>query len=264
MKKLLLSLAVLCFSFLAACQSESPEHKRKKQLKQILVLLAADYVVRNQVQYEQSSCSEYSPAPNIGYPVYWPNFHNDVKQYNTVIIGDSTMDISSRYGGFLGTGTQSVAIGGNTACDVITQLPAINTASPSVIILSTNGGNDMMAGVSDSNVINTVTMLIKRLHQKYPSSKLVVVGVHPTLVAYGNAHKATVNTAVQNALNAEYPASQRCYVNPLVLFGVVEGAAANSSDMLTDSSGKVDSIHYNQAMSFAIKNKIQTDCSITF
>lgn len=258
MKKFISSLLILLTASLCAPHHETAQEKQKRFFKDIIIAMAFQAAAQNPPQYEQSDCTKYSPALNVAYPLYWPTFHADTTQYTTVIIGDSTMAINGSYAGFNGAGTQNVAIGGNTSCDMITQLPAINTIAPSVIIVSTNGGNDMLAQVSDANVINTNTLLIKRLHQKYPNAKLVVVGVHPTKSTYGNAHKAAINTGTQNALNAEYTtASQRCYVNPLTLFGVAEGQAANDSDML-------DSIHYNQAMSFSIKNKIQTDCGITF
>lgn len=245
------------------CQpKETQQHKQQEFLKQYVELLVLQQFLANPPQFEASACTNYMQPLNVAYPFSWPALHADTNQYTTVIIGDSTMAISSVYPGFLGTGTQSVAVAGNTLCDMITQLPAINTTAPSVIIVATTGGNDLLRqNVSDSQIINTGTLIIQRLHQKYPNAKLVMIAIHPTQVAYANAHKAAINTGIDTALQNEYPVSSRCFYNPLPLFGVAEGQASHTSDMANNGA---DSIHYNQAMSFNIKSAVQTNCGITF
>ena len=263
MRKILATLLIPIF--LSFCQHhESQNDKNKKMIKQLVELYVINMIIFNTPQYEDSACVSYSQPLNPAYIFYWPALHANTTQYSHLIVGDSTMAISTIYAGYMGTGTGTVAIAGNTLCDMITQMPAINATSPSLIIVSTAGGNDLLRqNISNANIINTGTLLIKRLHQKFPSAKLVVIGVHPTLVSYANANKATTNNGIQAALTAEY-GSQGCFVNPLVLFGVAEGAAANQTDMIQRADGSYDTVHYNQAMSFSIKNKVQTDCSVSY
>lgn len=251
---------ILFLLTLALC---APKEDKKKELaKDLLMLNLLQNAYILQTAYENSECVSYSGPLNPLYLTssYYFNFKADQKQYQNIIIGDSTMDISIRYSGFIDPNiTQAVPISGNKLCDMITQLPAINTTNPTNIIVSTTGGNDVLEGIQNGSVVYTGELLIKRLKEKYPNSKLIMVAIHPTQSTYANANKGYVNSNINAKLNSYYPVNKRCFVDPLVLFGVAEGAASNTSDMITN-----DGIHYNQAMSFQIKNKIQTDCGVAF
>src|SRR5262249_28721128 len=102
-------------------------------------------------------------------------------------------------------------------------------------------------------------LIITRLLQKYPNSKLIIVAIHPSLVASANQGKGYINSGIKNKLQTIYPVSQQCWVDPQCLFSGVtrEGDPAQASDML-------DTVHYNEAMSFRIKNQLQNDCGILF
>ena len=221
---------------------------------------------------EPHDCSSYSGAFNTLYyarPVFW----EDTTQYQNIIIGDSTMDFSVNYE-FLkddpllatnyeipadydfydNVNTQSVAVSGNTLCDMIMQMGAINTANPTNIIVSTAGGNDIGRRISNDNVITSGKAFIDKVKGRFPESRLVMVGLHPTLVDYGNQNKATTNSAIRDYLLTK---DNTCWVDPLSLFGVAEGSAANTADL-------IDTIHYKPAISISLKQKIKTDCAVEF
>lgn len=202
--------------------------------------------------YEYHSCMDRSiPNPAYMLPQKYSYFKLDSKQYNNVIIGDSTMDFSSSYPGFLSPWTQSTAVAGNKMCDIITQLAAINTEDPENIILSTPGGNDLLVGNSRKHVKNLIRDLVIRLNKKFPGAKITVVGIHPTLADQINSEKKYINDYVILQLENIHG----CYVDPLLVFQVREGERAPGVLMF-------DQIHYTREVSFLIKEAIRIRCGV--
>lgn len=254
-------------SVLQCSTQNTQEHKRKKFLAELLEIELIQLLQANPNAnpYQDSACTSYSQPLNALYlqPQYYPTFHADQTQYTNILGIDSTMAISSTYTGFYNASiTQNWAISGQTLCDALIELPSINTINPQVFIVSTNAGNDLLRTnpiITISQIQETQILFVQAIHKKFPNTKLVVTGIHPTRVAYANANRAQVNLNMQNALAAEYPSSYYCFYDPEPLFGVGPGQQANTGDMLPS-----DVVHYNQAMSFQIKNALQTNCGITF
>lgn len=246
--KILISLLLLVMS----CSNLPFEKKQKNDIhaphnKQLalLWLLYAPHGPHN--------CS-FPAIPNAGYPVTYKLWMYNTNQYPIITAGDSTFAISSSYAGWLNSNTTvSVAVVGNTLCDMVDQIVAINAKSPNFIIVSTMGGNDYLQFSTQANVISTAQELIDKLNSTFPNTKIILVGLHPSLNSYANANKDASNTAISAYLTANIPAARRCFYDPMPLFGVGVGQAAPASMMM-------DSVHYNFAMSFSIKYAIQTNC----
>lgn len=208
------------------------------------------------VQYQSSECTQWSEPLNESYEKNsnWGEFSTDYRQYTTVIIGDSTMDYSDNYAGFLTPGVQSVAIGGNTLCDMITQLPAINTESPAHVVVSSAGGNEILRGVSRPNMYDSASLLMEALRNRFPDAQITVVDVHPTLLSSVNSEKEITNPEIQNDVLAR---PNTCWIETAPIFGVTGSDPAPAGMML-------DNIHYDSTVSFQIKDALINDCGVAF
>lgn len=256
MKKL--TTTILITMILISCnldltgEKEREEKKRKETIKAVLLY---SFIQENGSGTTSHRCRKDSGLPNILYPTadYYVKFKADLKQYKYIIRGNSTMDISCAYPGFYDTSTtQCVAVSGNKLCDILEQTPAINTIIPDAMILSAIGGNDLLAHFPNSYIKRTVKDLIDDTRSKWPNTKIVLVGTHPTLMDYANANKGEINNYAKNYL-ATMP--NTCHIDPLPIFGKLEGEAADQTQM-------IDGIHYNEAMSFLIKDEILNKCGV--
>lgn len=252
MKRILLAIFILS----ACAQAQDllhPVNHRQERIRQ-----TADWLnVLYWGSFDQPACLQYMGPVNAIFfgASYGPYYASVYQNHQTIILGDSTMDISSRYSGWLDPAkTMSYAASGNTSCDMSAEMRAIQgTVSPTSVLIAMNGGNDIAgqrATIAQS--IQSNKDLIDKVHARWPWARIVVVGIHPTEVTYANQNKATVNSAVQAYL-ATIP--NTCYYNPLPLFGVAEGQAAPTGLML-------DAIHYNQSVSFALKSALFTNCGL--
>lgn len=207
--------------------------------------------------YDHEDCERYEGGMNPIYwnPAYYFKYAADWNAYsNGIILGDSTMDLAvNAYTGYITrAGIGAYPVSGNKSCDINMQLANVH-AQPAFVWLSTAGGNDLLGGVSDSDSAKSINAMLDRVRVKFPQAKLCVILVHPTLVTYGNQHKAAVN-----ALTAAHVSAMGNAVsyNPLPIFGVAEGQAAPASML-------IDTIHPNQAATLLIRNAAQTACSVT-
>lgn len=270
MRKLIItSLLSLSLCFVSFCKS-TPSDKERAQKDLYFIALLTFF--QNQQSLDYVDCFGWTNGPNPTYFLvpYYYTFALNSGNFQNIIIGDSSMDISTRYANFIDpTKTYSYAVAGNTSCDMRSQFSigqnalgkyngAIQAiAQPQFVLIATAGGNDMLQSMPNSLVIKNNKDLVDKARLRFPLAKIVVVGIHPTQVAYGNANKVVTNTAIKDYLTASV--SNSCYLDPKSLFsgtGSVEGGAAEASDLL-------DSIHYNQAISFALKAALQTNCGIS-
>ena len=159
--------------------------------------------------------------------------------YDNIIIGDSTMDISTRYTGFLSANSYSYAVAGNTACDMIEQLETVNVKNVKHIIISTSDGNGLLRGISISIISNTVKQLVESLKAKYPEAKITIILIHPVQVSQAENKRSGLNDLIKSDSGAN------CFIDPSGLF--VNGA----KDYL-------DSIHYTETISFKVKSLLET------
>lgn len=198
-------------------------------------------------------CITYSMPLNWLYflPAYYYTSHADLKQYQTVIIGDSSMDYSSRYPGFMGVNTQSVAVQGNKVCDMVTQLPAINTVYPQNVVVSTMGGNDIFDGVP--NIEESHRELFNALKERFPSARIIAIGIPPSKDAGMNSRRSAVNNSAIAVLQQVYQPSQFCYVDPEQVLGNPPNPYAF-----------LDDVHYSPVGAFAIKTLVQDVCGLIF
>ncbi|MCR9142739.1 MAG: SGNH/GDSL hydrolase family protein [bacterium] len=201
---------------------------------------------------EAAACADEYPLSNSAYFSAARGWALDTGPARLVVLGDSTMDISTRYAGYLSADSRNRAISGNSICDVHQQLPAVQFFGLSEIFISTADGNGVLQGVSTATSIRAGEALIDRLRERWPLARITVVGIHPTLIAQANANKGAVNAGIKAYVDAD---GNACYLDPLPIFGVAEGAAASPAQMLDD-------VHYSFAMSWAIRQAAFDQCAV--
>jgi hypothetical protein len=225
---------------LFSCSNPDKEEQRNKKF----ALLALLY---SQRPMPITDCRSWSGEQNQLYysEQYSLKFANDYTQYKTIIIGDSTMDISTRFAGYLSGTSQSVAVSGNTLCDMREQLGVINTKNPEFILISSAGGNDLAKKTPPDKTIKSGELLLDSIKAKFPSAKITFVGVHPTFLDYANRNRGDTNKSIES-MTAQ---REGCYINPDSAFTIDASGYPSQSEML-------DSIHYNQTTAFKIRSKI--------
>ena len=196
------------------------------------IFIAALY---SNTAYQYSNCRQRSGEANQLYLAseYGPKFMSDIAQYKTVIVGDSTMDYSSRIPGWLGQ-AQSVAVAGNTLCDMQEQLPAIHSINPEWIVIATGGGNDVLRKYDAT--LNGKE-LVENIRYKWSNTNIALVGIHETVVDYANIARIEVNKELSSIVD--------CYVEPV--------------DVVL-----IDAIHYDKETAEKIKRELNGRCGISF
>lgn len=189
-------------------------------------------------------CRKNYGERNFLYPTtqYAGLFMMDRNPYNTIILGDSTMDIAKRYSEFYSVNTGFFAVSGNTLCDMLEQIPSIFTPKPEYVLISTGGGNDAIRKIPEKLIIETGKQLILKLRNKYPKAKILLIGIHPTKLTYVNM--------VRNTINEALAAEVDCYINPDEYFEV-SGSGEPAPNEL------IDSIHYTREKTMELKSGIQ-------
>ena len=242
MKKCVLILLI----FILSCAKEKTSFK-DRLIKDALIVIIVFEVSKTL----SNSCRDYSGKANQLYytDYYEGKFKADKTQYANIITGDSSMDYSTRLDGYITISSQSVAVAGNTLCDMQEQLPAINSTSPTWVIIGTLGGNDVLKKIDNANIIKTGKALFSNIRAKFPSTQIAGVGIHPTRVDYANSNRAIVNDSLKSELD--------CYINPDEFFTIEADGKASTSDLLEN-----DEIHYNSTVAFQIKSKLASQCNI--
>ncbi|MCB1176974.1 MAG: SGNH/GDSL hydrolase family protein [Leptospiraceae bacterium] len=245
--RILLNLIIL-FNLLN-CSSEK---KEDPIINKQNILLAGLVYYNSQNQNYNSECgSGYGKENSLFYKSgYYDTFVNYKTGTTNLVIGDSTMDISTRYDGYLSSVSKSIAVGGNTLCDMYIQFKKIDPTVNNTVI-STGGGNDLLQDIAFDRIEAVGRMLLERVNS-VRTGKMAVIGIHPTRVDSANANKGEVNKRIK----AITESLSGCFYDPAELFTLDSSGRASESDML-------DSIHYNSTISFNIKDKIQIVCSIS-
>ena len=264
MKKFLSALLLtLSLSYCSQVNDALYPHPTKKQ--EMIKDIGTAYTIAllaNPILDFSVTCT-FPPANNFdnaiyGTAGYWPVYNFVTTQYQNIIIGDSTMDISRNVAGWLdSTITYAYPVSGNRFCDMIHQwVPQSRQKNVQVVIIATAGGNDLLQNENLTEIINNGKILINKARAQWPNAKIVMIAIHPTQMANANVNKPTTNNALKAYLNGM---SNTCFYDPWPLFtGVTNDTmAAQSSDM-------IDSIHYNAAMAMKIKTALNTNCGITF
>lgn len=243
------ALAALLLLF-SACVNHEARDRRAR------ALLWLSVAVWDTIDHEECLSFE-SPNPVYIGSGYYGKYAADFNAYNSgIILGDSTMDLAvNAYGGYITkSGVGAYPVSGNKTCDMNTQLRNVHAVNPAFVWISTAGGNDLLAGVPDSRIVDSMTALLVRLRARWPAARLCVILVHPTQVTYANEHKGAVNAGVSSVVSGFGNAVS---YNPQPLFGVTEGQAAPSSML-------IDSIHPTAAMTAQIKAAGSAACSVSF
>lgn len=263
-------------TLLISCKPE-----KNDPLDDLLFNAALIYLLTRPVQAPlfASQCAEYSGHPNSLYnnDDYYPRFRDDPVQYKNLILGDSTMDLTRFYDGFIDPSqTQNLAVGGNSLCDMERQMIAINTTEPENILISTAGGIDLLRELEEPLIENSLELLLDRIHVKFPAASIHVVAVHPTQISAVNVRRGDHNEAMKAIVESHESetAQSSCYFDPRELFTDDEGDPVGSTDPAPDEhmiqlpDGSIDRVHYNQAMSFSIKSELEKSgpdgCDLSF
>lgn len=234
---------ILC---LVCCTAEKPKNRLSRNAVIALSAVSA-------LNSYNADCRNYSGKTNPLYPLpdYRPRFlQYRTASYKNLVLGDSTMDISSRYAGFLSTDSVSIAVSGNTLCDMAEQYEDILPLTESFFI-STAGGNDLLKKISMERIENSANRLFSFL-KKRTKGKGAVAGIHPTRIDDANRDRAELNRRIQR-LAESY---SFCFMSAENLIRLDADGKASEADML-------DSIHYNENISFAVKSRLSSVCGIS-
>ena len=245
---LLLPFRIVFFIILhfISCTSEKPKLKLSRNAVLALSAVSA-------LNSYNSDCRNYSGKTNPLYPLpeYRPNFlQYRTVSYKNLIFGDSTMDISSRYTGFLSSDSASLAVSGNTLCDMAEQYEDILPVTESFFI-STGGGNDLLKKISMDRIESTANRLFSILKKK-TKGKGAAAGIHPTRIDDANRNRDELNRRIQK-LAESY---SFCFLSVENLIRLDADGKASEADML-------DLIHYNEKISFAVKSRLSSVCGIS-
>jgi hypothetical protein len=249
MNKYLQKICIVVLLIISVTFNSCTDNNRKKSEKQLKDLFSMLLVIEIYNRIQVKPCREYYGQPNslLLFPEYYNKFLNSNK-YATLVMGDSTMDISTRYNGYLSVDSYSIAIGGNTACDVLEQLSLVSMTADN-IVYSTNDGNGGLRGVDIDIIRRTNNEVITAIKQKLKPSKIVVVLLHPTMLRNFDSKRKLVN---KNFVDDN---PDVCSILPDQLFTLDSNGLPSSGDM-------IDSIHYSEKISFGIKQLIKDQCSI--
>ncbi len=206
--------------------------------------------------YYKDDCMQRVP-PNIlrkngyVYPSFtgWPGvapgmyerFRADKTKYNRLIIGDSTAHSWTTIPGLI-VGWRNTAVGGNRVCDMISQSRKYHDDDIREVIISTNGGNDILGGTSSPDLLRDVSTLLARVRTLFPKTKITLVGVHPVMDGGLFPKIRALNLEVANIAKRE----KVCYVNPEKVLGVDRDGRLPTRYRLTMENGEIDTIHYNE------------------
>ncbi|TGK12390.1 SGNH/GDSL hydrolase family protein [Leptospira fletcheri] len=254
------TLLILVFFGVFACQNialQAPIYKSSSanSADNPIQNPALMYLIADQVTLTPDECTSTYIMTNLVWPLpaNYGRISSNTRNYQTLIGIDSTIDIASQYSNFLNPETTfSVAVGGNTACDAITQLNSIKTPNPQNFVISSADGNGLLHGIHADDSVKTMIRLVSKIRNRWPNVKIVVVGVHPTRLQGINSVKDYTNSQIATYLKS---LTHTCYYDPMPLFDVGPGESAPASLML-------DSIHYNRNISFQIKEKLMENCEI--
>ena len=238
---------LLLLVLLVGCNTDDRKKKEEEKLKLLGLVIATN------MQYQSQSCRAYYGEANFLFPhsQYYPSFVAKKTGYTNAIIGDSTMDISSSYSGWLSSGSVSYAVSGNTMCDMLEQFRTLNPSVNNVLI-ATNGGNDLLRKVAIDRIESTGKELINTVNS-VKTGKLAVIGIHPTRVDYANQNRNDLN----NRIKTYTESVGGCYV------GGLDDLIPLDSQGRADQSYMLDSIHYNESVSNNVKSKILNICGVS-
>lgn len=247
------------------CQNPSNKNKDRDRLIQAGLIL---YLIQESrsAPLDDSECSNWSSV-NRAFERRYKQFLNDKGQYQNLILGDSTMDISGRYVGFFNPSiTQNLAVGGNSLCDIIRQFSVIQSQNPQNILVSTVGGIDLLQGIPLEKRGRSLELLIEKIQNRFPNANISMVAVHPTQIPSVNQERGIHNNFLKNKAFALLGGPPKiCWLDPLPLFGdgtLSPSDPAPDQNMIVLPDGTIDPVHYNKDMSFAIKEKLELDCNL--
>lgn len=233
-------LLILFLSLFISCNEPKEKHPTKKDYT--LAILA---IVNN---FSDSCLSDYGTL-NPLFTIYYNDIFSSYPiSCETVIIGDSTMDLSRQTTFYDSVKTYNYSVSGNTACDYLQQMEYVKCQNPKNILIATADGNGVLRGVSSSASISTIEKVINRSRVKWNPEKIIVIGIHPVLVTSANTNKNSVNNGVSQIPNI-------CYINPLPIWGATETDNPRVDWM-------IDSIHYQSNVYDLYKTQILNQCGV--
>lgn len=250
-KWLWIGAAALVGFWLFSCQSGGRDAREIR-----LVRLSEAVVIAQAGSVDSDACAAWTPLNGIYFPEKYNLINVDWTRYQNVILGDSTLDISCRYPGWFNPQTtQCDAVAGNTLCDMSIQMRAVHSPDPAAVVIGTAGGNDILKGVPAASIGQTAALFIQKVRTRWPAARIVMLSAHPTLVTSANAVAVTTNADIKSNL-AGY--SNTCWIDTRLLFAgpPAVGSVPAASDML-------DSIHYAENISIAVKSAVQGQCGVT-
>jgi len=237
MKKLITLLVLLLV--LLNCNTNDDKQKRKNQQTALIgYFLGCQFTSNNSLFVDP----------------YYYRYANDRTQYRYLVLGNSTEDIAcNSFEGYKGPETGCFPVSGNKLPDMESQLCVLNTLNPDAIIVSTMGGNDLLAQVENEEIIRRGKSFVDAVDKKFPNAIKIFVKVHVTRVDHANANRGKTNSEI-----SAYAISKGWkVVDPDSCIQVDSEGRALQSYLL-------DAIHPNSSTAFCIKNKIKSEYGVNF
>lgn len=193
--------------------------------------------------------------PNPAFAFNWGPFILDNLSRpapRVILRGDSTLAYSGLTVGW--TDGHNRAVAGNTACDMIQQLPAAPGGTPEAVLLASYGGNDLLHGYSEDIAVLNMIDLIDQTRAHWPGARIVGIGIHPTRALSLGSSPCEVNARVRKHLLS---LADTCDVDPYPVFNKTCGELADVDQMLPG-----DVIHYNPRMGALLKKELFDRCGL--
>ncbi len=183
----------------------------------------------------------FSGWPGVA-PGLFEHFKGDRTTHTRLILGDSSAQGWQAVRG-LTKGWRNTAVRGNRICNMIAQARKYGSDRIARVIISSNGGNDILQDYPTENLVGDFRALLKRVREIFPGAKITVVGVHPVLDGDLFERINSVNTQVAALAKSE----KFCYVNPVKVLGKTEDDSLPEKYRARLDNGEIDKIHYNDA-----------------
>ena len=172
----------------------------------------------------------------------------------TLVIGDSMMDMAKGRGLFTDSETLNMTIYGSNACDFLIQVAKVQPRKFDNFVVGIMDYNGRKQGVSFETSIRTLKRVIETGKEKYTPNKIIMIGIHPHMFPDSNIWKNEMNREMKKYAND----NGYCFIDTVEMMGLGETDMPDPSIFLDN-----DGVHYNDTIYSMLRNKIITQCGVS-